>query len=78
MSAGADPSIVNSAGHDAVYEAEVNEKEKVAEWLLTEGKGLETGVGNGRDIGEGAVPGEEDEVTNLEEDVGNMDVSGKS
>ncbi|MCJ1258585.1 hypothetical protein MMC24_006418 [Lignoscripta atroalba] len=78
VSAGADPSIVNSAGHDAVYEAEVNEKEKVAEWLLTEGKGLETGVGNGRDIGEGAVPGEEDEVTNLEEDVGNMDVSGKS
>ena len=47
--AGADPTIVNRAGHDAVYEAEINGKEAVAQWLLTEGKGLETGFKGSRD-----------------------------
>ena len=45
IEAGADPSIINRAGKDAVYEAEVNEKNEVAAWLLTEGKGLESAVG---------------------------------
>ena len=45
IEAGADPSVMNRAGKDAVYEAEVNEKNEVAAWLLTEGKGLESAVG---------------------------------
>lgn len=43
MAAGADPSVTNLAGHDAVYEAEINRKDAVVEWLLTEGNGLESG-----------------------------------
>ena len=49
ISAGADPAILNKAGHDAVYEAEINGKDAVAEWLLTEGKGLERGFNEGRE-----------------------------
>ena len=45
IEAGADPSVINRAGKDAVYEAEVNEKNEVAAWLLTDGKGLESPVG---------------------------------
>ena len=45
IEAGADPSVMNRAGKDAVYEAEVNEKDEVAAWLLTEGKGLESAAG---------------------------------
>ena len=45
IEAGADPSVMNRAGKDAVYEAEVNEKNEVAAWLLTEGKGLESAFG---------------------------------
>lgn len=53
VGAGADVTTINSAGHDAVYEAEVNEKNDVAEWLLMQGKGLERGVG-GADASAGA------------------------
>jgi uncharacterized protein len=42
---GADPSVLNVAGHDALFEAEVNERTKAAEVLLAEGKELESGVG---------------------------------
>ena len=45
IEAGADPSVINRAGKDAVYEAEVSEKNEVAAWLLTEGKGLESAIG---------------------------------
>ncbi len=44
VAAGADPSMTNHTGHDAVYEAEINSNEAVVEWLLKEGMGLETGV----------------------------------
>lgn len=44
IDAGADPTMINKAGHDAVFEAEINGKGAVVEWLLTEGKGLQTGV----------------------------------
>jgi hypothetical protein len=44
---GADPSLLNAAGHDALFEAEVNERTKAAEVLLAEGKELESGVGAG-------------------------------
>ncbi len=59
VGAGADVTVINSAGHDAVYEAEMNEKNEVAEWLLTEGKGLERGVkGSERGAGERSEGGE--------------------
>jgi ankyrin repeat protein len=42
---GADPTITNHRGHDAVYEAELNDKTEVVEWVLKEGgEGLEEGV----------------------------------
>ncbi|KIN01597.1 hypothetical protein OIDMADRAFT_96362, partial [Oidiodendron maius Zn] len=34
---GGDPTIMNSRGHDAVYEAELNDKREVVEWVLKEG-----------------------------------------
>ena len=37
---------MNAAGHDAVYEAEVNGKDDVVEWLLKECMGLEKAVEN--------------------------------
>ena len=43
VAAGADPSVTNQAGHNCVYEAEVNSKDAVVEWLLVEGKGIESG-----------------------------------
>lgn len=39
MAAGADPCVTNQAGHDAVYEAEINSEDAVAKWLLTQGNG---------------------------------------
>ncbi|CAL8583928.1 ankyrin repeat-containing protein [Xanthoria parietina] len=44
LAAGADPAILNVAGHDAVYEAERSGKQEVVEWLLKSGNGLETGI----------------------------------
>ena len=41
VEAGADTTVVNKAGRNAVYEAEASEKDEVAAWLLTEGKGVE-------------------------------------
>jgi len=57
---GADPSILNSAGHDALFEAELNEKSKAAEVLLAEGKGLESTV-NGGSVDQEANEEEEEE-----------------
>ncbi|KAH8656665.1 ankyrin repeat-containing domain protein, partial [Tricladium varicosporioides] len=34
---GSDPTITNQRGHDAVYEAELNDKREVVEWVLKEG-----------------------------------------
>lgn len=50
---------MNKAGHDVVFEAEVNGKEEVVEWLLKEGHGL--GKGLGVSAGE-RENGEEDDV----------------
>lgn len=50
IEAGADPTVINKAGKDAVYEAEASEKNEVATWLLTEGKGLESTVDGSRDL----------------------------
>ncbi|ORX97166.1 ankyrin repeat-containing domain protein [Clohesyomyces aquaticus] len=42
---GADVTIINSAGHDAVFEAEINDKKDVVDWLLGAVEELEKGVG---------------------------------
>ena len=44
MAAGADAAVRNKAGHDALYEAEINSHDTVAEWLLTERGELKTDV----------------------------------
>lgn len=66
---GSDPTITNQRGHDAVYEAELNDKQSVVEWVLKEGgEGLEEGVAgevNGGGEGEGEA---EDEDMGLEEE----------
>lgn len=66
LAAGADPTVVNRAGHDAVYEAEVNGKDEVARLILEKGIGLERGVGGKGGgvegvMGEGEAAGEEGE-----------------
>ncbi|KIX94119.1 uncharacterized protein Z520_10145 [Fonsecaea multimorphosa CBS 102226] len=56
VKAGADPTIVNEAGRDAVVEAEMSSKDgakECAEWMLRHCEGLEKGVGDDG-IGEGA------------------------
>ncbi|KAI6245073.1 Ankyrin repeat-containing protein YAR1 [Erysiphe necator] len=37
MEQGAEPTISNKMGHDAIYEAELNDKKQVVEWVLKEG-----------------------------------------
>ena len=67
IEAGADPTVINKAGKDAVYEAEANEKNELASWLLTEGKGLESAVGGSLDHIAPGVGGEGDAEGQLEE-----------
>ncbi|KAK0103148.1 hypothetical protein ONS95_014948 [Cadophora gregata] len=56
---GSDPTITNHKGHDAVYEAELNDKREVVEWVLKEGgEGLEFGLSGAG--GEGAADVDED------------------
>lgn len=45
VQAGADVTIINKAGHDAVYEAEINDKGDVVDWLLGAVEELEKGIG---------------------------------
>ncbi|CAI6296505.1 unnamed protein product [Periconia digitata] len=42
---GADVTIINKAGHDAVFEAEINDKGDVVDWLLAAVEELEKGIG---------------------------------
>ncbi|KAF2023347.1 ankyrin [Setomelanomma holmii] len=42
---GADVMIINRAGHDAVFEAEINDKKDVVDWLLGAVEELENGIG---------------------------------
>lgn len=42
---GADVTIINQAGHDAVFEAEINDKKEIVDWLLGAVEELEQGVG---------------------------------
>lgn len=43
VEAGADVTVCNKAGHDAIFEAEANEKTEVVEWLLASRKEVERG-----------------------------------
>lgn len=67
MAANADPTVPNSAGHDAVYEAEVNGKVEVVAWILGNCGGVEEGVG---------VKGEQEEEVQVEEVRGGMEGMG--
>lgn len=44
MNGNADPTLTNTAGHDAVYEAEINDKKEVVDWLLGQCEDFEQGV----------------------------------
>lgn len=44
LESGADVSVLNGVGHDAVYEAEINDKNDVVDFLLKEAVGLDTGI----------------------------------
>jgi hypothetical protein len=45
IQSGADVTIINQAGHDAVFEAEINDKKEVVDWLLGAVEELEKGIG---------------------------------
>jgi len=45
IQSGADVTIINQAGHDAVFEAELNDKKDVVDWLLGAVEELENGIG---------------------------------
>lgn len=60
MHSGADITIFNKAGHDAVFEAELNDKGDVVDWLLSEVEELEKAIGqNGAGL---SGTGEEEEM----------------
>lgn len=63
VSLGADAAILNTAGHDAVFEAEQNGKNDVVGWLLVEGGALDTVVGalKEEEVAESSKNGEHDE-----------------
>ncbi|KAI5815853.1 ankyrin repeat-containing domain protein [Pyronema omphalodes] len=68
MAANADPTITNNVGHDAVYEAQLNDKNDVVDWLLKHCDGLEEVVAG--DLGEvdgaGASGDAEEEVETID------------
>lgn len=68
MDANADPTVMNASGHDAVYEAELNDRREVVEWVLGEFAGMEKAVG-GRGAGEELAVEE-----GVEEGVENMSI----
>ncbi|KAH6882408.1 ankyrin repeat-containing protein YAR1 [Alternaria rosae] len=53
VQSGADVTIINRAGHDAVYEAEINDKNEVVDWLLGAVEELENGIGQNGQTGAG-------------------------
>jgi hypothetical protein len=65
IQSGADITIFNRAGHDAVFEAEINDKKEVVDWLLGAVEELENGIGQ-----TGEAPG------GVDEDMDDQDKSG--
>ncbi|MCJ1463685.1 hypothetical protein MMC07_002293 [Pseudocyphellaria aurata] len=75
MGAGADPTVMNKAGHDAVYEAEINFKDDVVEWLMTEGNRSEPGHAVDQDPGAEHDQGDEKEGDQeIDQGVGNLTI----
>ena len=66
LHAGASVGLFNRAGHDAVFEAEINDKQDVVDWLLGAVDELESGIDPAgtaaatRDRGDGMNGGDED------------------
>lgn len=58
VQSGADVTIINRAGHDAVYEAEINDKNEVVDWLLGAVEELENGIGRSGEAEAGESTGE--------------------
>ncbi|KAH7135277.1 ankyrin repeat-containing domain protein [Dendryphion nanum] len=70
IQAGADVTIINKAGHDAVFEAEINDKKNVVDWLLETVEELEKGIGQtGEGTGENGDGN--DSGTEQKDDFGN-------
>lgn len=44
MDGNADPTLTNAVGHDVVYEAELNDRKDVVDWLLGQCEDFEQGV----------------------------------
>lgn len=66
IQSGADVTIINRAGHDAVYEAEINDKNEVVDWLLGAVEELEKGIGQS---------GEAEAGEKTEEDMADTDMN---
>ncbi|KAF2202616.1 ankyrin [Delitschia confertaspora ATCC 74209] len=69
---GADVTVINKAGHDAVFEAEINDKKDVVDWLLGAVEELEKGIAGGK-VGEASGSGSSDEVGDMTIRMGKMD-----
>lgn len=68
VQSGADVTIINKAGHDAVFEAEINDKQEVVDWLLGAVEELENGIGqtgegSSQDNGDEDMEGADDDST---------------
>lgn len=77
---GADPTIINRRGHDAVFEAELNDKREVVEWVLKESEQLYDGTWDGEGQGEGVEvtgTGCRGEDTEMTEDSGVVEGKGQ-
>lgn len=64
MHSGSDITVFNAAGHDAVFEAELNDKQDVVDWLLSEVEELENGIGGQAGEGTSDAGGDDMEVDN--------------
>jgi hypothetical protein len=73
LSNGADVTILNKSGYDAIFEAEMNDKGPVVDFLLKEGVGVDRGVGGGGAEDEREADAEEEDITVK---AGKMDESG--
>lgn len=75
---GSDPTITNQKGHDAVFEAELNDKKEVVEWVLKEGgEGLEEGISGETEEGAAGEPVDEDMEVDQDDNGAEEDLSKK-
>lgn len=75
VQSGADVTIINKAGHDAVFEAEINDKKEVVEWLLGAVEDLEKGIGQ---TGGSSADGDQEGGDAMEETDKNTTSNGAS